>query len=46
MMFTYLRNEMANADNYRTQIHDLKTVLKDANKQMMHMADLKVENSY
>mmetsp|Transcript_27240 Transcript_27240/g.68720 ORF Transcript_27240/g.68720 Transcript_27240/m.68720 type:complete len:1241 (-) Transcript_27240:761-4483(-) len=43
-MFEYLRAEMANAENYRTQIHDLKLILKDANKQMSRMADIKKKN--
>ncbi|CAD7972101.1 unnamed protein product [Amoebophrya sp. A120] len=43
-MFEYLRAEMANAENYRTQIHELKLILKDANKQMSKMADIKKKN--
>lgn len=46
LMFEYLRAEMANAENYRTQIQELKMVLKDANKQMGKMADIKIRNQH
>jgi hypothetical protein len=45
-MFIYLKDEMKNAENYKTQIHDLKNVVKEAHHKMQKLADLQMENEY
>ena len=45
-MFEYLKHEMSNAENYRTQIQELKLVVDDANRHLKTMADIKIENRY